>query len=242
MKIKFLLCLLFVFAFSSFTFAQSVKITPKKTVYKRKNPEEADYKRSFTITYPKVSGVSANLVKKIEANLSFEKAFEFSLKDEINTDYGLDSADFTVLYNKFGILNVELSEEVSGAYPSTINKSIVINTKTGERVKAADIFVKLSELAAKVKKSQAAEIKKGIAVMKKESPDIENPAEYFNNSDYTAENLDDFSISDKGITFRYDYEFAHVMLALQPDGRFFYSWAQLRPFIKRGGLLGRFVK
>ncbi|MGC2234889.1 MAG: hypothetical protein WA584_01840 [Pyrinomonadaceae bacterium] len=240
MKIKILLCLVFVVAFSSFTFTQTVKITPKKTVYKRKNPEAADYKRSFTITYPKISGVSAALIKKIEANLSFEKAFEFSLKDEISTDYGLDSADFTVLYNKFGILNVELSEDVSGAYPSTINKSIVIDTKTGERVKAADIFVKLPELAAKVKKSQAAEIKKGISLMKKESPDIENPAEYFSNTGYTVENLDDFSVSDKGITFRYDYEFAHVMLALQPDGRFFYSWAQLKPFIKRGGLLARF--
>jgi hypothetical protein len=240
MKIKFLLCLVFVFAFSSFTFAQTVKITSKRTVYKRKNPEASDYKRSFTITYPKVSGVSAALVKKIEGNLSFENAFEFSLKDEISTSYGLDWADFTVLYNKFGILNVELSEEVSGAYPSTYNKSIVINTKTGERVKAADIFTKLSELAAKVKKSQAADIKKGIVRMKKENIDAEDAAEYFNNTDYTAENLDDFSISDKGVTFRYDYEFAHALLALQPDGRFFYSWAQLKPFIKRGGLLARF--
>lgn len=242
MKIKILLCLVCVFAFSSFTFAQSVKITSRKTVYKRKNPEASDYKRTFTITYPKVSGVSAALIKKIEANLSFEKAFEFSLRDEISTSYGLDSADFTVLYNKFGILNVELSEDVSGAYPSTYNKSVVINTKTGERVKAADIFTKLSELAAKVKKSQAAEIKKGIALLKKENIDAENAAEYFNNTDYKTENLDDFSVSDKGITFRYDYEFAHAMLALQPDGRFFYSWAQLKPFIKRDGLLARFVR
>ncbi len=242
MKIKILLCLLFIFAFSSFALTQTLKITSKKTVYKRKNPEASDYKRTFTITYPKVSGVSAMLIKKIEANLSFEKAFEFSLRDEINTSYGLDSADFTVLYNKFGILNVELSEDVSGAYPSTYNKSIVIDTKTGERVKAADIFTKLSELAAKVKKLQTAEIKKGTAVLKKENLDTETAAEYFNNADYTTENLDDFSVSDKGITFRYDYEFAHAMLALQPDGRFFYSWAQLKPFIKRGGLLARFVR
>lgn len=241
MKIKILLGLVFIFAFASISFAQTVKITPKKTTYKRKNAE-VDYKKSFTITYPKVSGVSATLAKKIEGNLSFEKAFDFNLKQDIETDYALDSADYKVLYNKFGILNVELWEEVSGAYPSTYTKSIVVNTKTGERVKAADIFTNLSGLAAKVEKSQEAEIKKGIAVMKKESPDIENPADYFSNTDYTTENLNDFSVSDKGVTFRFDYEFAHVMLALQPEGRFFFSWAQLKPFIKRDGLLARFAK
>lgn len=242
MKTKTLLVLLFVFAFSTFAFSQTVKIIPKKTVYKRKNPEATDYKKSFTITYPRVSGVSAAVAKKIEANLSYEKAFEFSLKDEINTEYALDSADFQIIYNKFGILNVELWEEVSGAYPSTYNKSIVINTKSGERVKAADVFTKLAELTAKVKKAQAMDIKKGIAEIKKEASDVEDPMEFFNNTEYTRENLDDFSVSDKGITFRYDYEFPHVALALQPNGRFFFSWAQLKPFIKPDGLLARFIR
>lgn len=242
MKIKILLAMLFVFALSFTAFAQTVKITPKKTVYKRKNPEAADYKRTFTITYPKVSGVSAALIKKIEANLSFEKAFDFTLKEEINEQYSLDSASYEVLYNKFGILNVLLIGEVSGAYPTTLQKSVNIDAKTGERIKAADIFTKLTELAAKVKKAQEAEIKKGVAVIKKEAPDLENPMEFFGTTDYTTENLDDFSAGDKGITFRFDYEFPHVALALQPDGRFFFSWAQLKPYIKRDGLLARFVR
>lgn len=242
MKIKILFCLLFIFAFSSFALTQTLKITSKKTVYKRKNPEASDYKRTFTITYPKVSGVSAALIKKIEANLSYEKAFDFTLKEEISEQYALDSASYEVLYNKSGILNILLIGEVSGAYPTTLQKSVVIDSKTGERVKAADIFTKLTELAAKVKKSQEAEVKKAVVQIKKENPEIEDPKEFFGTTDYSVKNLDDFSVSDKGITFRFDYEFPHVALALQPDGRFFYSWAQLKPFIKRDGLLARFVR
>lgn len=244
MKTKILLAfsLLFVFLFFQQNFyAQTVTVARKKITYKRKNTD-LDYKKSFSITYPKIFGVSSSLKRKIEGNLSFEKAFNFALKDEIENNAYLDSADFKVLYNKSGILNVELYEEVSGAYPSAYNKSIVIDVKNGAPVKAAEIFVKLPELAASVKKLQAAEIKKGIAVIKKEAPDIENPMEFFNNTGYTIENLNDFSVSDRGITFRYDYEFAHVALALQPEGRFFLSWQQLKPFIKRDGAFAKFAR
>jgi hypothetical protein len=236
-----LLFIILLLTFAPLAFAQSVVITPKKVVYKRPKPSE-DYKKSFTITYPKVSGVSKSVAKKIEDNLSFEKAFDFSLKDEINTEDSLDSASFKVLYNNFGILNVLLMEEVSGAYPSSFDKSIVIDVKTGEPLKAADFFTRQRELAEKVRNVQQGQIKRDTARIKKDEPEIEDPLELFGKTDYTAENLDDFSVSDKGITFRYDYEFPHVALALQPEGRFFFTWAQLKPYIKRDGLLARFVR
>ena len=61
-------------------------------------------------------------------------------------------------------------------------------------------------------------------------------------ADLDKEDLDQFSLSDKGVTFIYDYGFPHAIEALQPDGRFFLSWAKLRPFIKRDGLLARFIR
>ena len=64
----------------------------------------------------------------------------------------------------------------------------------------------------------------------------------FGENKYTLENLDDFSISDKGITFQYDYGFAHAIQALQPDGTYFFTFAQLKPYIKKTGVFGQFVK
>ncbi|MCU0238071.1 MAG: hypothetical protein MUC29_01405 [Pyrinomonadaceae bacterium] len=240
MKTKFLLIITFLLAFSAVGFAQ-IKIATKKVDYKRPKTVENENKRSFYIVYPKVAGASG---AKIEAILNYEKAFDFKLKEQQSgEDFWLDSCDFVVNYNKNNILGVELYMEGSGAYPSTSVKRFVINTKTATRVKPTDVFVKPDELAAMIKKAQTAEMKKAKEEYKKDADAqdlVDN--EYFTNADYKAENLWVFTVSDKGITFHYDYEFPHVILALQPEGNYFYNWTQLKPFIKKDGLFSQFAK
>ena len=239
MKRKFLLALFFVSAFSFAAFAQSVVVTPKKITYRRPKPF-SEYKKSFVIVRPKVKGVSLALAKKIETTISYEKNFDFSVKDEIGEIQWLEEASYAVDYNKNGVLGVTISVMGSGAYPSEASRPIIANLETGERFLAKDVFVKLSELAAKGKQTQEAEIKRAILEIKKENPEEGDPASLFENSYFTVENLDKFSVSDKGITFWYDYGFPHVIMALQPEGRYFFSWAELKPFIKPDGLLAQF--
>jgi hypothetical protein len=241
MKTKIILIAVVIFAFSSLIFAQSVKITPKKVTYKRPSTVENEYKRSFEINYPKIAGANG---AKIEAILNYEKTFEFKLTDQTKGDETwVDSCDYVVNYNKNNILDVTLLMEGSGAYPSTSTKHLIVNTKTGTRVKPVDVFIKQNELAAMVKKAQTAETKKAKADYKK-NPDAADfdGSEYFNNADFKADNLWSFTVSDKGITFHYDYEFPHVALALQPDGEYFYSWNQLKPYIKTDGLFAQFAR
>lgn len=240
MKRSFLLFILLL-AFVSTAFAQSVIITPKKTTYKRPKPL-MDFKNSFTVIRPQVKGINAAMAKKVETTISYEKNFDFSVKEEINEIQWLEEANYEVDYNKNGILGLTLTVIGSGAYPSQSSKPVIVNLKTGAKVLAKDVFVKLSELAAKGKQTQKAEIKKSIVEIKKENPDEENPASLFENADFTVKNLDKFSVSDKGITFWYDYGFPHVIQAFQPEGSYFFSWAQLKPFIKTGGLLAQFVR
>ena len=241
MKIKFPVAVFFVLAFSAVTFSQTVVLTPKKEIYKRPKPLSQG-KKSFSVIRPKVKGLNPAMAKKIETSISYEKNFDFSVKDEISEYQWLEEASYAVDYNKNGILGLTITVIGSGAYPSESSKPVVVNLKTGEKVLARDVFVKLSELAAIGKQTQQAEIKKGIVEIKKENPDEENPAALFENADFTVENLDKFSVGDKGITFWYDYGFPHVIQAWQPEGRYFFSWTQLKPFIKREGLLGQFVR
>jgi hypothetical protein len=238
-KLFFVILLL---TFAPLAFAQSVVITPKKVVYKRPKPVE-DYKKSFTVIYPKVKGVSAALARKIESAISYEKVFELNIDEEINEIQWLYEAFYKVNYNKFGILDITLTVSGSGAYPEEMSKTVVVDLKTGARVKAADIFTNLEKLAATVKKMQQAEMKKANAEYKRD-PNAENfdSTEYFREVDFKTENLDEFTVSAKGVTFIYDYDFPHVVRALQPDGRYFLSWTALKPYIKRGGLLARFVR
>jgi hypothetical protein len=240
MKTKILLIVTALFAFSSVGFAQ-VKVTPKKVAYNRPKTVQNEYKRKFEITYPVVAGANG---KKIEAILNCEKTFEFKIKEQQSgEDTWLDSCDFTVNYNKNNVLDVTLFMEGSGAYPSTSSKYLIVNTKNGTRVKPADVFVKLDELAAMIKKAQKAEMKKASVDYKKDPDSADfDASEYFNNADFKAENLWAFTVADKGITFHYDYEFPHVILALQPSGTYFYSWSKLKPYIKTDGLFGKFAK
>ncbi len=139
-------------------------------------------------------------------------------------------------------MGVLLSMSGTGAYPSVYEKSIVVNLKTGDRIEPPDVFVKLNELAALCKKAQQAEIKKSLVEIKKENPDEANPENLFENANFAVKNLDEFSVSDKGITFLYDYGFPHIVLALQPAGKYFFSWARLKPFVKRDGVFAKFIR
>lgn len=242
MKIKLILSALSLSFFVSVSYAQSVVITPKETVYTRRKPM-SEFKKSFTVTYPKVRAANPALSKKIETAISYEKNNSLNIKEELGEMQWLEEASYEVNYNKNGILDITLSMTGSGAYPSTFSKTVVINSKTGNVVRADEVFINLPELAAKVSQAQQMEIRKAQTEYKKdpESADFDG-SEYFGNAKFTTKQLENFSISDKGVTFNYNYGFPHVVLALEPDGKYFYSWAELKPHIKRGGLLARFIR
>jgi hypothetical protein len=242
MKIKFPLLLLFVFTLSSITFAQSVIITSKKITYKRPKPE-MDYKKTFTINYPKVKAANARLSQKIETTISYEKNLSLDLKEEMGEIQWLEEADYTVDYNKNGVLSIELFITGSGAYPSSSNKNVVVNLKTGNRVRPIEVFKNLNGLITKIRAMQKDEIIEAIKVIK-EDPDYNdlNTDELFQNKDFKVADFEGFLLNDKGVTFVYNYGFRHAILALQPNGTYYFTWAELKPFIKPAGLLGRFIR
>ncbi len=51
-----------------------------------------------------------------------------------------------------------------------------------------------------------------------------------------------FSIGDNGVTFYYDYKYPHVIEALEPFDALVLTYRDLKPFIRRDGLLASFVR
>lgn len=243
MKIKLLFATVAVATFCAVGSAQSVVITGKKVTYKRPKPM-ADYKKSFTINYPKVKASTPALSKRIETSISYQKVLNLKLNDELRDYQWLEDADYEVGYNKNGILSLSLFMEGSAAYPSSTTKYVVVDLKTGSRATPAAAFTNTAGLLALVKKAKQKEIAQAIIDIKKDKENNEeHPEELFNDSyKYSPVKLDEFSVSDKGVTFHYDYGFPHVIQALQPSGEFFFTWTQLRPYIKPGGLLSRFKR
>jgi hypothetical protein len=205
-------------------------------------------KRRAVINYPVVSGIAdREVLRKVRALLDLKNVFETSL-EEYREDGWLTELTYRVNYNRNNILDITFTEEGAGAYPDTHEKHFAINLRTGEVIKAADAFEaeafpRLVEMAsAKLRAEAAAQLaaaaKEGDAGRGEDDPLRQQLRELT----FGRENLDDFEVSDRGVTFLYDAGFPHVIQAYEPEGRYFFSYAQLRRYVRRGGPLGTFVK
>ena len=251
MKIKYLLVLLAIFAFASICFSQTVIIKPKKTVYKRKGKVSFEGKRTFTVVYPIVSGaIPAAAKKKLENTISYWRVFETTLAENLSEDDWLSDLYYKVNYNKNGILDISLTQEGSAAYPDSQTYNLVINLKTGEQVKFADVFkadslADLAKMVDKKLKVETAAMNKRIdsgEFGKEDKESNDSLKEQLSALEFTAESFNEYSVSDKGVTILYDAGFPHVTQALQPDGRYFFTWAEIKSFVNRDGLLQKFVR
>lgn len=222
--------------------AQSVVVTSKKVTYTRKQPV-SEYKKTFSVNYPTIRASTPSLSKKIEAAISYKSVLGLDINEELSETQWLEEADYDVGYNKNGILSIGLSMDGSGAYPSRSVKTAVVDLGTGKRVHAADVFVNLAGLTTMVRKSLQKEIADAITEIKQDPENLDpHPEDNFKDAAYKIEDLDAFFVTDKMVVFTYDYGFAHAFQAMQPPGNFAFTWSQLRPFIKRRGLFGRFIR
>ena len=239
---------------ASIIFAQTVTITPKKTVYTRKGKQVPKEKRTFVVTYPVVSGaMPLTTKKKLENTISYWRVFETTLKENQGDYHWLTEMSYKVDYNKKGILGIALTQEGIGAYPDGRTVHLVIDSNTGEQVKFSDVFRSdaLEEFAKLVDAKLSAEKNAMIARIDKgefdEGGTVDKEAndsvkEQLTNLSFTAETFNEFSVNDQGVTIIYDAGFPHVIQAAQPDGRYFFAWAEVKPFTRTDGLLGRFVR
>lgn len=238
-----ILTTLFIFlAFSAIVNAQAVTVGRLEKVYTRPKPV-SEWKTSFQIAWPKITAKTPTLSKKIEGLISYEKNFDFTVKEEIDEIQWLEKAYYDICHNKRKTLCIALTIEGSGAYPSGLTKYLVINTETGTQATPATEFVAAPKLASYLNAKLQAEIKESIKMLKgdKDNADID-PAELFRGKRFTTKDIDGFSVDDKGVTFRYKYNFVHAVMALEPDGTFFVKWSELKSYLKPGSLLASMAR
>lgn len=238
---KFFPCLFIALACFQAAFAQSAAISPRKIVYFRSNPASAD-KARVTVVYPKVRTANAVLSRRIENAIGFAQLTGLNTRRGVDDDQWLESAEYTVDYNKKGVLSITVSMSGTGAFSSTLSRSVVVDLKTGRRITAGKAFRDLPGLAALVRSYQREEIeqtKKEIASQSDYPADFVN--RFLDTAELTAQNLHEFSVGEEGVTFIYDYGFPRIIRPVQPAGVFLVPWRELKAFIPRGGLLGKFV-
>ena len=204
-------------------------------------------RKTAIVTYPVISGLRPDVLKKVRALLRFKNIFDYSLADYRN-DAWLSEFSYVVNHNADSLLDLTFTQTGLAAYPDEQSRHYLIDLRSGEVVTAADAFQgdKLSLVTAQVD----AELQKEIAKLRRDnsaSTDRDQDEKTSVNDAYDVlkfelKDLANFSVSKSGITFLYDAGFPHVIKALEPRGRYFFSYDQLKPYIRSDGPLGQFVR
>lgn len=210
----------------------------------RKETSQKPARVKATARYPIISGLTNPAVlRRVQQKLSLKNTSGSTLA-ELRQEEGFEGFDYTVNYNKNYLLDITFQYSGMGAYPSTTTTHFLISLKSGMVVKAADAFKAegLPKLAGMANQKLKAEIKDLVKVVNEDKEqNAEQKAsltEQLQQLTFTVENLNEFSVSDKGVTFLYDAGFPHVIQALQPAGEYFFTYAELSSFIKPAGPLG----
>ena len=204
--------------------------------------KDASYKKRAVVVYPVVSGLRAPVLDRVRKVFDFKNIFDYSLK-EYREDTWLDEFSYKVNYNGHYLLDVTFSQSGSAAYPDDQTKHFLINLRDGSVVKPSDVFEaqKITQVVTIVDRQLQREIK-ACKEEEKDPADKEAVDDTYKDLKFQLKDLDDFSVGPKGITFLYDAGFPHVIRALEPAGRYFFSYSELKPFIKRDGPLGQFIR
>jgi hypothetical protein len=196
------------------------------------------------IELPVVSGARADVVRAIAEQLTPEKLLFESLEDvhaeaarssDDAFPSGLQSAGYHVLYNQHGLLEIDETTEYMAAYPSTNRAHVLVDLRTGTLVTVDRAFRPTStpKMLARLHAMLDDEVAHAPGT---KDPDFAN---LFENLDFTAKDLTDFSVSDAGVTFHYHYGFPHVAQALEPAGDFTLPWSAIASDVDPDGPLMR---
>ncbi|HEX8352423.1 MAG TPA: hypothetical protein VF611_05985 [Pyrinomonadaceae bacterium] len=207
-------------------------------------------RKRAAVNLPVVSGLSdPKVLRKVRAVLDLKNVFQTSLA-EYRQDAWLEELDFKVNYNKRHILDISFWQTGTGAYPDTQHAHFAISLRTGDVLKAGDVFEAgaLYALAGMAHEKLRAEVAEQIRVVEQDKDlsanreSLESLKGDLGRLAFGVEHLDNFMVGDAGVTFLYDAGFPHAIQAVQPDGRYFFTYAELAPYVRRDGPLGGFVK
>jgi hypothetical protein len=200
-----------------------------------------DYKEAI-VRYPVASDLADPIVlKNVQASISLKQVLGQSfteMQQEYKDNFWLSEVSYRVNYNQNNILDLTYTTSGSSAYPSSFDKHVSVNLKTGKRLQAKDLFKteNFGAIAQMIAPMMQKEILQKIAEFRQKDPDISK--DLFAKHYFQSKNIEDFSIGKTGITFYYSFDFPHVIKAAEPSGAYLIPYSKLTSYIRPEGPLG----
>ncbi len=130
---------------------------------------------------------------------------------------GIVGSFFQVNWTDADFIDLTITVETLGAYPSSRIFNYLFSTESGEIVIAQNLFLeeKISELVQLCN----GELQNRITT------------ETVGQHQFTLDNLNDIGVRRSGIVFYYDFQYPHAIAANEPDGKIFFYWSDVNEFL-----------
>ena len=189
--------------------------------------------------HPVVTGLRPEVLKKVRKELDVKtvmgEAYYFYKSRQM---FGLE---YNVTYNRNHILSITFSWN---AYYGQHEKAVALDLRDGSLIKFEDLFredsvpelVKLVDQKLQVELQQMIRDSHGVGeiqyIWKAQGARLK----------ITPDDLVEFALTDNGITFFYEEGFHHVHAWAEPEGRYSFTYSELKSFLKPNTVVSQTVK
>jgi len=221
---------------SNVLFDDHAIVTPQRTEKTRGSGED---RYTDVMIRPIVTGLRQPVLKRIRKELELKKVLGWYYRFYKN--HYMYGFDYRVTYNQNYILAIKFSWN---AYFADHEKGVVFDLRDGSLIKAQDLFLedKIPELVKLIDQKLQAELQQMIRDYEG-SRDIQYTWKAENVPlRITPDDLVEFAIDDRGITFFYDPGFSHTAAWAEPEGHYFIKYGELKNFLKPSTVVSQFVK
>ncbi|GAB2968476.1 hypothetical protein GCM10027048_44180 [Hymenobacter coalescens] len=172
-----------------------------------------------------------------------------------NDGRGLTSLRYEVELNQAGLLTLLLVNETLGAYPSINTRRVVFDTRTGRRLRVADLIrpADTTALRQRWRRAISRVVAERIRAFAQDFPEeqaaLPDLQEHLRWDAATRQvafephepRFDDFAVTRQGLTLYHSFGLPHVIQTAEPEGTFTLSYAELKPMLPPDGPLARLV-
>ncbi len=199
--------------------------------------------KGFTsqLRVPVVVGDDAEVVARINEALGYGKLVGETIDETVanyaNCGCGMVAVDFRVNLQRGNILDITVVLEGMGAYPDWHYLGFTFDVRTGTLMEAADLFCGccLDELATLADAKLQANI--AAALAETDERYRQEQGRMLTNHHFTTEHLEHFTVTEAGVEFEYEFDFAHAIEALEPDETVVFTFKELGKYLRDRGLM-----
>lgn len=199
-----------------------------------------------SLLWPKISGIKkVSAYESIIEVLNFEKNVGKNLTEILN-EYseckcGVMETSYSVNYNDNGVLSISLVVDTVQAYPSTNVNNYLIDLNTGNKLGVKETFreSKITELV----KMIDGKLQKTITLTKEAivKAKLDIPLEQYKGK-FTEKYLENFKVTENGITFTYDFDFPQAIKSTEPSPYVFVSFEEMSGMFVDDVILEKLIK